>query len=209
MENDVLKVEQRSLLGTNGVKKLRNEHYIPGVLYGHHIDNVNIKVHEKEFEPFFKKHGTGATLNLDLGGEKTFVLFKDVQLDRMKNQTTHVEFQALSMGEKIRIQIPIHFVGKDKIPAGFIPQELHHEVDAQVLPKDLIEYITLDVSKVQLGEHLKISDLDIWNNEAFEIFDDPDTFVFSVTEPNAQEVDTEEEEVLMEVPEIGKEDEVE
>lgn len=168
---------------------------------------MNIKIHEREFEPFFKKHGTGATLNLDLDGEKTFVLFKDVQLDRMKNQTTHVEFQALSMGEKIRIQIPIHFVGKDKIPAGLIPQELHHEVDAQVLPKDLIEYIKIDVSKVQLGQHLKISDLSIWNNDAYEIFDDPDTFVFSVTEPNAQEAEDEDEEVLMEVPEIGKEEE--
>lgn len=208
MSNDVLKVSKREIIGTNGVKKLRRQHWIPGVLYGHHIDNVNIQVEEHDFTRFFKMHGPGATLDLEIAGEKTFVLFKEVKLNFLKNETTHIEFQALSKGEKIKVKVPIHFIGKEKIPAGLVGQEHYHEIEMQVLPKDLIEFITLDVSKLELGQHIAISDLDVSQNKAFEIFDDLDTFVFSISGPNAAEPDPEEgAEEIREVPEIGKEEE--
>lgn len=208
MSNDLLKAKRRELVGKNAVRKVRSEHYVPGVLYGHHIESQSIKVAEHDLEKLFKHHGTGASLTLDVEGEKTFVLLKDIQINRLKNETLHVEFQALSAGEKIRLRVPIHYTGKDKIPAGIVFQELHHEVEMSVLPKDLIEDIVIDVSKVKLGEHALVKDLDLFNNDAYEILDDPDIMLYTLSEPAMPEEEEEVEEAFSpsEVPVVGEEE---
>lgn len=207
MKNDILRATKRTLTGTNAVKKLRHDKLIPGVLYGHHIENVNIQIHDHDFDKFFRLHGTGASLNLDIDGEKTFVLFKDIQLNRMRNETTHIEFQALSLGEKIKLKVPLHFIGTESIPAGIIFQELHHEIEMSVLPKDLIEEIVIDVSNAQLGDQSLVSDLDVFTNDAYEILDDGNAMLYTVTQPSLHVEDEEGEVAVAFVPEIGKETE--
>lgn len=209
MSNKVLnelKASKRTLVGTNAIKKLRAEKLIPGVLYGHELENVNIQLQEHDFDKFFRAHGTGSSLNLNVDGQKTFVLFKDVQLNRMKNETTHVEFQALSRGKKIKLKVPIHYTGIDSIPAGIIFQPLHHEVEMTVLPKDIIEEILVDVSSTQIGDQGFMKDLEVFKNEAFDIVDDADTLLYVVSEPSLHVEETDEEDAAAEVPEIGKED---
>lgn len=198
-----LTATKRTATGTNAVRKLRDEKLIPGVLYGHELENVNIQIHEQDFDKFFRVHGIGTGLQLNVDGEKTFVLFKDVQLNRMKNETTHVEFQALAKGKKVRLRVPIYYVGIDSIPVGTIFQPLHHEVEMTVLPKDLLEEIIVDVSETRLGDQGFMSDLEVFKNEAYDIVDDADTLLYVLSEPSLHVEPTEEE--TAEVPEIGKE----
>lgn len=207
MSNEVLKATERTLIGTNAVRKLRTEHFVPGVLYGHHIDSQPIKIDLHDFEKFYKHHNIGASLDLDVDGKKTFVLLKDVQYNTLKRMVVHAEFQALSKGEKIKIKVPVHYLNKDAIPAGLIFQELHHEIEMHVLPKDLIEQIDIDLTGAEHGEGLKIGDLDVFKNDAFDILEHPDTLLYTVSEAKVQvEEDTEEETVdPAEVPEVGEE----
>lgn len=208
MSNEVLKASKRSRIGTNAVKKVRNEHFIPGVLYGHHIENVNIKIKEHDFDKFIKRHGVGASLDLDVDGEKTFVLLKELQINTLKNLVYNVEFQALAKGEKIKIKVPVHYVNKDKVPAGLIFQELHHEVEMQVLPKDLIEYIEVDLTGADHGDSKNISDLDIFSNEAYEILDQSDVQLYTITESKVHlEQDADLETIdAEEIPQVGDEE---
>ncbi len=210
MSNDHLKATIRNKVGKNAVKKVRQEKFIPGVLYGHHIESMNLKVNEKDFEHFHKKHGPGASLKLDVEGKEHFVLFKDMQVDLLKHQTLHLEFQELAKGEKIKVSVPIHFVGKEKIPAGIVFQELHHTLDMHVLPKDIIETIEIDVSKVKLGSRVTIGELDVYKDDKHEILDDPELLLFTLSEPSTlpetDEEETEEAFDAAEVPEIGKEE---
>lgn len=209
MGNDILKGMKRTLVGKNGVKKVRSEHFIPGVLYGHHIETQNIQIHQTEFDKFQRLHGTGASLNLDIDGTQTFVLFKNAEYNFLKHETVHVEFQALSAGEKIKVKVPIHYTGKEKIAAGLIFQELHHEVEMHVLPKDIIEDITIDLANLEVGAQASISDLEIFNNDAYDILVDADTLLYTITEPNLHLEDEETDETgePTEVPEIGSEEE--
>lgn len=209
MSKEILKASVRNEIGKNAVKKVRNGHCIPGVLYGHHIENVNISIDEHDFHKFYKHHGVGSSLNLEIDGKKTFVLFKDVQYNSIKNLTYHVEFQALSAGEKIKVKIPVHYKNKEKVPAGLIFQELHHEIEMQVLPKDLIEYVEMDLDGSELGDSKMVSDLPIFNNEAYEISDSPEILLYTITESKVhleQEADLEAVDAE-DIPEVTDEEE--
>ena len=205
MSNDVLKAKLRTRTGTNAVKKVRNDHFIPGVMYGHHIENVNISIAEKDFERFLKKHGVGASLDLEVDGEKSFVLLKNMDFNSLKNVFYNIEFQALSAGEKIKVKVPVHYLNKDKIPAGLIFQELHHEVEMQVLPKNIIEYIEIDLLNMGHGDSQMLSDLDAYESDKFELLDASDTLMFTITEsqvhleqdPDLETVDA------VDIPQIG------
>ncbi len=205
MSNDVLKAKLRTRTGTNAVKKVRNDHFIPGVMYGHHIENVNISIAEKDFEKFLKKHGVGASLDLDVDGERSFVLLKNMDFNSLKNVFYNIEFQALSAGEKIKVKVPVHYLNKDKIPAGLIFQELHHEVEMHVLPKNIIEYIEIDLLNMGHGDSQMLSDLDAYESDKFELLDASDTLMFTITEsqvhleqdPDLETVDA------VDIPQIG------
>ena len=209
MSNDLLKANRRTRTGKNALKKVRNEHFIPGVLYGHHIDNVNISIAQHDMDKFYKKHGIGASLDLEIDGNSTFVLFKNADIDTLRNQTVHVEFQALAKGEKIKIKVPVHYTNKDTIPAGLIFQELHHEVEIQVLPKDLFEAIDIDLKGAGLGDSMTIEQLEIFKSDAFEFLDPQDTLLYTVTESQVHlELDPDLEAVPAdEIPQVGEEEE--
>lgn len=192
MARDILNASERTLVGSNAVKKLRNNNEIPGVLYGHHIESQSIAIDRLDFEKFYKHHGVGAAIDLNLDGNKVFVVVKNVQTSVVKQKPEHVDFQALSAGEKIKLKVPVYYTSKDKIPAGLILQEMHHELELNVLPKDLIEFIEVDLDGVELGDSMAISELDISKDEKYEILDPLDTVLYSIVEPKLHLEETEE-----------------
>lgn len=205
MSRDMLKASKRSLVGSNASRKLRNGKHIPGVLYGHHIESQPVTVEMSDLDKFFKRHGVGASLDLDLDGEKVFSILKHIKMDYFRNEILDVEFQALSAGEKIKMKVPLVFLNKDSIPAGQVLQEMHHEVEMQVLPKDLIEVIEIDIKGAKLGDHLTVADLDVAKNDAYDIMDQLDTIIYSVSEAKIHVEVEDEGEVSAEVPLVGEE----
>ncbi len=209
MVTETVKVFDRDVTGSRKVKYLRKDGFVPAVLYGAHIENRNLKVNMKDMDKFLKRHGSGSSLNLEIDGEKIFALVKDVQRDVVKGKLRHIDFQGLTAGEAIRVRIPLYFVGKGKLPQTSVVQELLHEVELKLLPKDLIESIEVDVSGLEFGEALTIADLSVASNEDIEVLTDLNTTIATLIGADKEIEPEEETDETFEVPVIGEEDDEE
>ena len=159
-----LKAEPRSDVGKGASRRLRRAGKVPAIVYGAHRDPEPIVVDEHELarqlehEAFYSHI---LVLRFDDGREERVVL-KDIQRHPWKPRVLHLDFQRVSETEAIRMHVPLHFVGEDVAPGvkqgGLLTHELI-EVEVECLPKDLPEYIEVDVSGLGLGEALHLSDL--------------------------------------------------
>lgn len=178
-----LKAEKRS---HGGLGKLRCEGKIPGVMYGKDIDATPIAVDAKEFLKILKTRGETTLLDLELEGKKHTVLTKEIQRDTMKNVLVHVDFQKVSMTQKIEFNLPLVLKGDSEgVKMGGVLQFQKREVTAQALTQDIIENLEVDISNLKIGDTLKVSDLQI--DPKITILDDPEEVVVSVIAPKLAE----------------------
>ncbi len=154
----------RARTGTGLVRRLRKEGDVPAVLYGGEKENLSIAInhdvlyHSLEREEF---HSQVITINTD--GNKEEAILKDVQRHPHKISILHADFQRIDQNKAINMSLPIHFLGEEdcvgvKEDGGMI-SHLMNEVAITCLPKDLPETIELDVSQLNLGESLHLSDI--------------------------------------------------
>lgn len=202
MTRQILTASLRSELGSSPAKHLRDKNILPGVVYGHNMQTTAIQLNALEAGKYLYNHGVGSNLDLDLGGEKVFVLIKEIQSDCLLGTPLHIDFQALTMGEKVKVKVPLHFINADKLGSDKVLQELTHEIEIQVLPKNLIEGIDVDVSGKELGDSLKIDDLPIASDERYEVLSDLTSLVFTITAPTKYEEPTAEDDSSDEIKSV-------
>ncbi|OQY10660.1 MAG: hypothetical protein B6I28_00625 [Fusobacteriia bacterium 4572_132] len=189
---DILKVELREKLGKQELKKLRKNGFVPAIVYGSNKENKNIKIHKGEVERFLHRHGLGSSLVLDINGNKINAIMKDFQSSPLKDNLIHIDFQELSKGEKVKVRIPIHFTNKELVEDALnIVSEQLHDIEISAIPKDLIDYIEVDLKNLKEGP-VRVCDLDIYKNPDIEITLDEDLIVASLTTSSKEEVETEE-----------------
>lgn len=153
----------RTDLGKGASRRLRREDKLPGIIYGGDEAPVSItlqqnKVHNAaEFEAFYSH-----VLVLNLDGKPTEVLVKDMQRHPFKQKIMHIDFQRVVAGQKVHTNVPLHFVNEDKsaaIKAGGIAEHHVTEIEITCLPKDLPEFIEVDVAAIEMGETIHLSNL--------------------------------------------------
>jgi large subunit ribosomal protein L25 len=133
-------------------------------------------------------------LNLKVGEETQTAILKDVQRHPYKNAVLHIDFQRVSDNEKIRISIPLHFKGEAVSPGvktqGGIVSHLRTQVEISCLPKDLPEFIEVDMSGLGLNESIHLSELKL--PEGVQLLDlaKEDSAVVAIHSPRAEEVET-------------------
>lgn len=208
-----VQVEKRAGLGKNKVDKLRQNEFVPGVIYGRGEETEHVKVNIRSFDKVYRSAGTSTLIDLELEGNILPVLIKEVQTHPYKNQYLHVDFQKLNMDETVKLTIPIALVGRDNIEnkEAILMQQLD-EIEIECLPGDIPESIEVDVSKISLDTPIFVSDLEIFNNDDIVIFREGDDVIASLIEPTAEELDEDAEEETMdadEVPVVGEEEESE
>ena len=159
-----LDAEVRSDLGKGASRRLRREDKVPAILYGADKDPVSLTLeHNKviqaqEFEAFYSH-----VLTLNVGGEKVEALLKDVQRHPFKPKVLHMDFLRVDQNKAVHTHVPVHFINEDAAPS--IKMEgghaEHHVADVEVscLPKDLPEFIEVDLMDVALGQTLHLSDI--------------------------------------------------
>lgn len=159
-----IKAEPRSVQGTGASRRLRRESKVPGILYGAGKDAQPIQLDHKEL--FFKlkmEAFHASILDMSLGSEKAQVLLRDYQMHPFKQQILHADFQRVAADRKIHMKVPLHFVNQEIAPgvkvAGGIVQHVQVDLDISCLPKDLPEFIEVDLSQLQAGHSLHISGL--------------------------------------------------
>ena len=213
-----IQVESRTALGKNKVDKVRQNDLVPGVLYGKGEETKHVQVDRRVFEKVYRTAGMSTLIDLELNGQITPVLIKEVQKHPFKNEYLHIDFQALDMNEKVKLTIPIILNGREniKIQPSILIQQLD-EIEIECLPADIPQTIEVDVSNIDLNTPVFISDLDIFENEDITILREADDVVASLMEPTMEEeleeIEATEEEGLEveadEVPVIGEEEEEE
>ena len=153
----------RTDLGKGASRRLRREDKLPGIIYGGEEAPVSITLdHNKvnnaaDFEAFYSH-----VLTLNVDGKAVEVLVKDMQRHPFKPKITHIDFQRVIAGQKVHTNVPIHFVNEEKsaaVKAGGIAEHHVTEIEVTCLPKDLPEFIEVDMAKVEMGQTLHLSDL--------------------------------------------------
>ena len=156
--------EFRDDQGKGASRRLRHAGRVPAILYGGKRDPRALSLdHNKlqlalENEKFYS-----SIMQLKVGDQTQTALLRDVQRHPWKNQIVHVDLQRVYEDEKIRLSVPLHFVGEAAAPgiktSGGMMSHLKNELVVECLPKDLPEFLTIDVSGMNLNESLHLSDI--------------------------------------------------
>ena len=208
MKRFELEVEAREKTGKGAARKLRKDGLIPGVVYGKKIDSTPLIVDPTELQ---NKINQNVIIDLKIkdkdDAQEEIVLIKDYQKDVIKDKIIHVDFQQISMDEKINVSVPLRLTGSSPgVDEGGVLQQLLKEIEIEALPDDVPGNIELDISELDVGDSLQVDDLEVEENiDIVESLEEVIVTVVTPTEEPEEEIELEEEFVEPEV--IGAEDE--
>jgi len=150
--------------GKGASRRLRHAAQIPAIVYGGHADPVSIQLeHEKTWQASQNEWFYSSILSLDVDGKVEKVLLRDMQRHPYKQQIMHLDFQRVSENEAIRVAVPLHFLNVEKSAAGktagvAVTHELN-EIQISCLPKDLPEFIEVDLADLKAGDTIHLSEV--------------------------------------------------
>jgi large subunit ribosomal protein L25 len=155
---------KRDAQGTSASRRLRHANKVPGVLYGGSGAAQAIEVeHNPLFHALRKEKFHASILDMELDGQSERVLLRDFQMHPYKPLVLHVDFQRVSATEEVHILVPLHFINEETAPgvklSGGLVNHVITEVDIQCLPKDLPEFIEVDISALDVGEVIHLSEI--------------------------------------------------
>ncbi|MEQ1598728.1 MAG: 50S ribosomal protein L25/general stress protein Ctc [Methylotenera sp.] len=153
---------KRDVKGTGASRRARRAGSVPGVVYGAGKAAVNLEVNHKELFLQFRHEAFHASiLSLNLDGKKEDVLLRDFQMHPVRNTIQHIDFQRVSANEKIHVKVPFHFLNEDTAPGvkvgGGIVAHIMTEAEVSCLPKDLPEFLEVDLASLELGDSVHLS----------------------------------------------------
>jgi len=166
-ESFVVNAEVRNDQGKGASRRLRREGKVPAVLYGGHEGAQSLAVNHNELKNHLKTEAFYShILTLDVGGKQQQVVLKDLQRHPLRHEDIlHLDLYRILADKLLRRAVPLHFVGVEIAPGvkigGGKLEHLHNEVEVECLPKDLPEYIEVDVSKLELNQAIHLSELSV------------------------------------------------
>jgi large subunit ribosomal protein L25 len=210
MEKVVLKATKREVLGRK-VGALRRAGKLPAVLYGHGIEStpVTLEAHEAALK---LSHVTSSSLMMiDLDGKEYPALVREKQRDYLKNRLLHVDFQVISMTEKVTTKVGIELTGTAPAVKEFsaVIVTVLNELEVECMPQDLPARVVIDISVLtEVGAGIHVRDVVI--SDKVKILDDPAEMIVVASATREEKVVVEEapaeEEAAPEASEPGKKD---
>jgi large subunit ribosomal protein L25 len=204
-----LEVQEREQRGTRVSRRLRKDGIIPGVLYGRGNKPHPICVPERDLRRVLTgDHGLHAILDVVLEGQKSThaSILKDYQVDPIRGKIEHFDLQEVRLDQPIQSAVVIELIGESVgTKAGGVLSQVNREVRVEALPMEMPDRLELDISAMEIGDTLRLSDLPA--REGVTFLDDPETVLANVTVPTRVE-EPEPEEVEGEEGEEGVEGEV-
>ena len=155
---------KRDVKGTGASRRARRAGNVPGVVYGGSKAAVNLEMNHKELFLQFRHEAFHASiLDLILDGKKESVLLRDFQMHPVRNTIQHIDFQRVSANEKIHVKVPFHFLHEDTAPGvkvgGGIVAHILTEAEVSCLPKELPEFIEVDLGALEIGNSVHLSQI--------------------------------------------------
>lgn len=166
-EQIVLRAEFREELGKAASRRLRRlSDKVPGILYGGGVDPVHLSVAHRDLskamqeETFFSQ-----ILELSVGDKTQACVLRDVQRHPATDKVQHIDFLRIQEDMPVQMHVPLHYINEDrcvgvKLGGGRIAHNLI-EVEVSCLPRDLPEFIAVDVAELEVGSSIHLSDLDL------------------------------------------------
>lgn len=155
---------KREVQGSSASRRLRRANRVPGILYGGTAKPQMIEFdHNTLYQALRKEAFHASIINLNIDGAKEMCLLRDVQMHAYKLQIKHVDFQRVDATHKIHQKVPLHFINAEIAPGvkigGGMVTHAFTELDVKCLPKDLPEFIEVDLKDLQAGQAIHISQI--------------------------------------------------
>jgi large subunit ribosomal protein L25 len=187
-----LAAEFRDGQGKGASRRLRHSGRVPAILYGGSKEPRAITLdHQKMMTLIDNEKFYSSIINLKVGDVSQAAIVKDLQMHPARNSIVHVDMQRVLETEKIRIHIPIHFKGEAASPGvkseGGVVSHRVADVEISCLPKDLPEFIELDLSGMHLNESKHLSDLPLPEGVTIPSIAKGNATVVSIHPPRAEE----------------------
>ena len=190
------KATKRETQGTGASRRLRRAGQFPGVVYGGQKPAQAITLDHNELFHLLRREAFHASLlSMELDGKKETVVLRDAQWHPYKPQVQHIDFQRVDQSEKMRLKVPLHFLNGEISPAvkpgGCIIAHVMNEIEVQCLPADLPEFIAVDLTSLESGQSIHVSQLTLPNGVEAAPHGEGDPVVVSALLPKGATSDSE------------------
>lgn len=182
-----LEVQQRNTFGKQSARDLRKEGGVPAVLYGRAQDTVSIQINARAFRQFLRTYGENIIINMEIGnGNTETVIIKEIQRHPVQKQKLiHADFIRISLDEPVTSAVPVVLEGTPQgIQEGGVLEFPLRHITIHCLPMRMPTDISVDVSELDIGDSIHISDLSL--DEDLEILDDLERTIATVSQPRVQ-----------------------
>jgi len=184
-----IKAEPRQEQGSGAVRRLRRKGLVPAAMNRIAGGSTLIQVNAHEFENMLRHHSSNQLLvTIELDGQSLPALLREVQTDVMNGHAIHADFGEISLTRKLRVAIGLRLAGEPegvKNEGGILEQTLR-QVDVECLPADMVEFFTVDVSALKLGQSLAVRDLKL--GDQYTVLTHSDLAVATIVAMAAEEV---------------------
>jgi large subunit ribosomal protein L25 len=189
MAEIVVEARNRTETGKNVNRRLRAEGLIPGVVYGAKKKTVPVAVSPKEIGSILRSAtGENTLFDLQIDGGRRTVIVKEFQVEPIKGRLLHADFYEVALDQALEIQVHIELTGTPvgvKVQGGIL-DFVTRELAVECLPKDIPEKIVVDVSELEMGKHVRVSEIKV--PDKVKILTEPDVVIAHVVPPRAEEV---------------------
>jgi len=182
-----LKAVKREDHTTSATKKLRGQGQVPAVVYGKDKETKSIAVNSIELVKTVRDEGRNAIISLDVENDKPVdVMLHDYQMDMLKDELIHADFYIVDMSEEMDVDVAIRLEGEAAgTKEGGVLQQPLFELVVRAKPNNIPDEIVVDVSDLDIGDSITIADLP--KSDKYEILEEEDTAVATVTAPTEEE----------------------
>ena len=179
-----IEVQKREVEGKNANRRLRASGYVPAVVYGAKEDPVPIQVEQTAlFNLLRQEGGEHSVFLLKLAGSKAerHTMVRELTVDPISRQILHIDFQRVLMTEKVRVPVPVEVLGEPEgvRNQGGVLDFVTREIEVECLPGDIPVKLEVDVSNLEIGDHLEAKDIPL--PEKVELVEEPERVVVSVS----------------------------
>jgi large subunit ribosomal protein L25 len=187
----------RATEGRGASRRLRRSGRAPGIVYGGTVAPQPVELdHNALFHALRNEAFHASILTMTLSGSETKVLLRDIQMHPFKNEILHVDFQRIDENRKMHMKVPLHFVRGEESPAvkqaGAIVSHVTTQIHIMCLPKDLPEFIEVDLSELTTARAIHVSALKLPDGVKAVTRGKIDPVVAAAVVPRAQVEETEE-----------------
>jgi large subunit ribosomal protein L25 len=183
MSTEKITAEARTEFGKGAARRIRREHKVPAVIYGHGSDPIHVTLPGHDTMMAIKHGGANALLELSIGGKTQLALTKQVQVDPVRRTLEHIDFVAVVRGEKVTVNIPVQLVGSAVREALVVTENSTVEVEAEAT--HIPEFFEVDIEGAQVGTQILAADLHL--PEGSVLLTDPETLIVNITASQSAE----------------------